>query len=248
MLDIIGNIKINEQNNIRVKMFEASLRSLEFLKNIGSKVFLNLEDASYQLIHKAKEILYDIGLQGDVISISCKPDRYGKIYKNLLNLSQAEWVMNFEEDHFCVMENWDILKEILIIGNQKDVNVIRASFWPIEWKSMMNTKSLDVIDGPLLINKMTKENFAKFQEPYISRYFLGNNSIWHKYFAYQYYDRPGFRPHSFEISEYNENYYHILGVPSEFPILCSIDDSHGETNSHLLANPTEKFTKIWNSI
>ena len=54
MLDIIGNIKVNEENPNRVRYLLASLKSFRFLKN-DCTFYLHLEGASDRLLHEVTE-------------------------------------------------------------------------------------------------------------------------------------------------------------------------------------------------
>lgn len=268
MITTIGSIKVDESRPERVKYYYASLCSLiDWPEIVGNYIVLNLEQSSDELKRETRRIferklgsLFANRLIIHDYDTSIKND-YGKNYIDLINeySHYGDYILNFQEDHFldCDLK---YLTEILWLARRNGIDVIRATFNEIEKKCILNTKlslPMDYKVKPrnpseleLLISWMDRENFAKFQEPYGKRFWMGNNSIMSVRFAKEYYNKPGTNPREYEQEYYPEDQVrpeYMLGVPKN-RILAAIDDPHGEPGSNLLSKPSLKFSRIWESI
>jgi hypothetical protein len=247
-LDIIGNIKLDETKPERIRYCLACIESLLFLRN-HCKFILNLDSPSpelfKQILNKLRACRFDFDLMETKAELN---QNYGEKYCFLLGESNADYILNFHEDHFTVCNDLTEMSRLLKASKNFNASVIRCSFNAIEKRSCANIKSI-YNGNDLCVFEMNWENFPKFRYNEYQRYFWGTNAILTKEFAQKIWDRKfnSLRPHEWEISGYNEELKHICVVP-QFEIQASIDDPHGEENSHLLARQEHKFWTIYNNI
>lgn len=228
MISVLGNIKIDESRPERVQYLFASLLSLN---GFSDDIHVSLEQPSSELFRLINKYYID------KIYVYSATNFYDMQIR-LINQVKNDYYLNFEEDHFLVLENVAYLNSIIETARQYNVAIIRGSFNEVEQRS---SEDVDCFyeDELCKIFRMDNGNFKKFQKHY-TRYYIGTNCIFHKGFARMLYDKPLSRPHDYEVVKYNPNFEHFCMIP-KFPILASIDDPHGEEGSNLLSNPTEKF-------
>lgn len=247
-MHIIGNIKINEFDNKRVQYFFASLLSLNFIPD--AKIGLTLTQPSNELMRATGKLLrenFDQDKQQYIIHKFDKTEKYSDgINVHLRKLGSKELYLNFEEDHFCVLNNIFLLKKIIAHCVLYQVDVLRASYWPVEHASIekvvpINKNPEDDGITAFFMDIPGLHNFnAKFK-----RYFIGSNSFFTKQMAQKIYNKPGCKPHDFEMMGYKTELSHVCAVP-EIEILRSIDNDNEFTGSCLLSNPTDKFNYCMN--
>ena len=241
MLSIVGNIKIN--NTTRLKYLKATLWSFEFVKDC--QLLLNV-DCDCETLTEITNEVRKIGFKN--FEISNKNGNYGEIYCELLEKVNSEFVLNFFEDHFMILDNKDKLAVILKAMKTEKVDVCKASFWKIEKNSSKEILGhYDMNYG--LVFENNKTNFNLYQKFYGTRYFLGCNFITTLEFAKKFWNRKIYthKPHPFEIPKYNLEFHHVSMIPN-IEIMASICDSHGEIGTSLLERKESKFWNIMNKI
>lgn len=241
MINIIGNIKVNEADPNRVQFFFATLLSFAFIPK--AKICLAFNQQSPEFLHNVGQCLTDhFSFPVAQHSSENSPD-----YKTTLFslFDEAEkgynYYINFEEDHFCVLDDKNTLAYIIGNCNKHDVDLLRISYYPIEVKSA--EKVIPICDNDTIkAFRMNPENYSKFQAHY-TRFYLGTNAMFKMDYARKLYDRPGKRPHDFELGKYVQEYEYTCAVP-KVEFLRSIDNDHEAVNSCLLKSPTDKFSKL----
>lgn len=244
MLDIIGNIKIDESKPERINYFLACLKSWKFFKD-HCKFYINLEDPSTELLNSIHEIIqkYNYDFDINTTSVQSAP-AYGTTYMQLLNKSDNPFVLNFIEDQFMLLDDADIMLSILETMKHHNVDVLKSSFLKVEQNSQNTLQQVTDTDfGKVFL--MDERNHSEYGAHYGGRYLLGVNFITTREFALKFWDRDcGMRPHEYEISSYNEEWKHICMIPN-IEILCAIDDDHGEPATCLLNRNEEKWNRIY---
>lgn len=233
---IIGNLKIDEKRPERVHYFFATLLSYKIFSEQGIGITLN--DCSDDLFYKTKKLLDDQFVKNDLVKFSGANKFWDGI--KIHNPLERKYYVTFEEDHFCMLDNIDLLYNINTEFYDRSFDIIRASFHEIEQNSARKVEAR--FKNKFKTFRMNESNHAKFCEYYGSRYFIGTNNIIRTGFAERLYSRPGTRPHDFEISAYNPDFEYTCSIP-QVKIMQAIDDDHGETGISLLSRPTEKFNK-----
>lgn len=238
MINIIGNIKIDEDTPDRVQYFFATLLSFRFIPEVN--ISLVLTTPSRRLQDKYSKFT-DENFKNTFTIISTNPDsQYKQGLDWLFNeaIVYPEYYLNFEEDHFCVMDSVDDLLNIVNECKDNNVDVLRTSYHDIETESAkLINKQGHFIDA----FRMDQSNYQLFQHAY-TRYYLGTNAMFKIDYAKKLYDRPGTRPHDFELSKYDPRFEYTCAIPKK-EILRSIDNDHGGTVPCLLKQPTEKFLR-----
>jgi len=157
--------------------------------------------------------------------------------------SDSDYFLNFEEDHFCVLQDKSIFDSIMQKATEFNVDVVRISFHSVE---LACAKAAPAIyeDELVKIIRMTPEHFEKFCIPF-KRFYLGTNCIFKVGYAKRFFSRIGQRPHDYELRHYQSDMEYTCLVP-KVEILRPIDDDHGAENTCCLKNPTELFTQLYN--
>lgn len=250
MIDIVGNIKINEALPERLRYCLASIESLQFL-NEHSKFILNLDNPSEhvfnEVLAKLRECKFKFHLQKTGAS---DIKNYGQVYCELLNEGENDFVLNFHEDHFMVCDDANQLIQLLKKSRQySDFIVIRCSFHKIERNSIvLQREVISIRIAHTDVFLMDINGFIRFNNTY-SRYFIGTNCILGKKFAKRFWGRNfnSKTPHAWELAQFDNEFQHLCAVP-HFEIQAAIDDDHGEPNTCLLKRKEEKFWRIYNNI
>ncbi len=237
-IDIVGNVRVKEIK--RLKYFLAVLDSLSFLKD-NSRLFINIEQGE-ALVKPVKKYLDKIGFP--VVCISAQKDYYGKIYSGLLSKTSAEYILNLEDDHFCVLDDKEKLFRMINIADQHKVDIIPVTFFSLFRKIYAQAKPF-YFDSVCKVYHYDKGMFEKLNYDQKS-FIVGVNCIFRRDFAFEFWskDVKSFRPHEFEMIGYQEDFSKILLMP-EFEILRPVDSDHGMVNSCCIKNPDNKK---WESI
>lgn len=252
MLDIIGNLKIDETKPERIKYLIACIRSYGFLKDT-CRFVLNLQGASEELLEIVKNELkgFDAYLSADL-----DPD-YGNVYIRLTTKGWAHkhnYILNFMEDHFYMLDSEVAMRDVLEKMQTHNVDICKASFFDIERNSISKIPigsvkiSFKNFNGHSIFHNT--EYFHKcYQAHYGSRYYIGVNFIVSRAFASKFWRYShGQRPHDYEIPRYNKDLEHNVMFPA-YEITCSIDDDHGEPNTCLLnRTDCQKWNTIWQQV
>ena len=236
-IDAVGNVKIFGPQ--RLKYFLATLESFSFLKN-NINLYINIENGKF-LKQPLKKHLLNLGFKN--VYITSKKDYYYKVYTNLLRLCRNEYILNLEDDHFCVMDSKEDFFNIINEAYSNQVEILRSTFFKLNNKNFAN----------LNVKKATSiANIYDFTDDHISNidslWFIENNSIFRKDFAKKYWGRVfnSNKPHPFEIVNFDGMYKHHVLIP-KLEILKPIDDDHGIQNSSCLKSDHPKWTKIISS-
>lgn len=247
MIDIIGNIKVDENNPDRVRYLLASIKSLEFLKDMG-KFVLYMEFPTMNLCEMVRGMLNKCGFNYTFIP-EFKKMTYGEIHRMLINNppKQNRYFLNFEEDHFCVLDDAEYMRKVIEVAAKENTDLIKATFHEVESISAKYVSAKHHYGNVNLgeIGKtwrMDETEYTAYQHKW-TRFYIGTNHIWNRDFALNFYNRPGKRPHDYEIGQYDKRYEHNAMLTTK-EILCSIDDDHDAENSCLLKNPQPKWTRI----
>lgn len=165
------------------------------------------------------------------------------IFANVIS-RQCNYFLNYEEDHFCVLEDRKMLDDLLETCKKYNVDAIRASFHRIEMDCARHVPNILFEDETVKIFRMTPQNFEHFCKPY-KRFYLGTNCIFSVEYGKKFFSNQGQRPHDCELRYYQSDMEYICAVP-KFEILRPIDDDHGAKNTCMLNNPTPYFTELYN--
>jgi len=169
---------------------------------------------------------------------------YGENYLELIKRGSNPYILNFHEDHFCVLDNLAEMKSLIRLLEHSDIQVCRASFWEIEDKCAMELYGIRGIHRAWSNNEKNHKTFSGAYPE--GRYYIGTNNIMERQFAKKFWDRPidSKRPHEYELKEFDQAFMHNCMVPA-YEITASIDDDHGEPGSCLLSRNVEKFWNTW---
>lgn len=249
MIDILGNIKVDESKPERIKYLLACIRSYLFLKD-DSRFYLNLENPSpfvHALVH---EELKKCGYRY-VLTTGNFPN-YGSGYINLLyslppwenrNPEIDSFVINFMEDQFMLIDDLDLLMSLLDNMARRKVDICMCGFHRVEQNSVKGLEEYIVTPTGIIYDN-TMENYTAFQRFYGSRYYIGVNFITSYRFARTFWSRDlGPRPHEYEICFYDKEWLRRIIIPS-MEIQAAIDDDHGAEDSCLLKRKEIKWLKI----
>jgi len=245
MIDIIGVMKVDESNSERVKGLIACIRSYAFLHDTGAAMAIVLEQPSQELFEKVLSEASAIGLPAMVMK-NDEPMSYGLKYCEILNRCKNDYVINFMEDQFMILDNPDVLFSLLQTMKHHNADILKSSFLQIEKNSFHTLACLeDNSIAKIFVNN--PHNFAEYQKHYGSRYYIGVNFITTKNFALRFWNRnAGPRPHEYEISEFNPNWGHTCVIP-KIEVQAAINDDHGEVNTCLLKRQEKKFWDMYNN-
>lgn len=239
MISIVGNIKINDLQ--RLKYLKATLWSFELLKEY--QLLLNIDCDCITLDEITTEV-EKIGFKN--YQLSNESGNYGEIYCKLLYLVKSDYVINFFEDHFLLLDDKKQLESILMDMKINKVDVCKSSFWQIEQNSKTTIYKIQK-ENCIFINDLS--NFNQYQKYYGSRYYLGTNFITTLEFAKRFWNRKfnSNRPHEWEIAKFSKEFEYICMLP-DIEIMCAIDDEHGEIGTSLLERKEYKFWNIYNNL
>lgn len=246
MLDIIGNVKVNEANPERVKYFFASLNSCFEFKDFA-KIILNLDAPSLDLYNKVNNTLQNSGCDF-YLQLTESPINYGKTYCDLITKHSKNYlVLNFIEDHFSTIDKDNFCSLLKFMKNNR-VDVCKATFFEIEQNSSKGLKLIiNGTYGKIFYND--KAAHQKYCNYYKSRYYIGVNFITTRQFAFKFWNRNinSTLPHPYEISSFDSYFRHLCMIPN-IEIQASIDDDHGEPGTCLLKKKNKKFSDIWKKL
>lgn len=239
MISIVGNIKINDLQ--RLKYLKATLWSFELLKEY--QLLLNIDCNCITLDEITVEV-EKIGFKN--YQLSNESGNYGEIYCKLLDLVNSDYVINFFEDHFLLLDDKKQLESILMDMKINKVYVCKSSFWQIEQNSKTTIYKIQK-ENCIFINDLS--NFNQYQKYYGSRYYLGTNFITTLEFAKRFWNRKfnSNRPHEWEIAKFSKEFEYICMLP-DIEIMCAIDDEHGEIGTSLFMRREKKFWNIYNNL
>jgi len=239
VISIVGNIKINDLQ--RLKYLKATLWSFELLKEY--QLLLNIDCDCITLDEITIEV-EKIGFKN--YQLRNESGNYGEIYCKLLYLVKSDYVINFFEDHFLLLDDKKQLDSILMDMKINKVDVCKSSFWQIEQNSKTTIYKIQK-ENCIFINDLS--NFNQYQKYYGSRYYIGVNFITTLEFAKRFWNRKfnSNRPHEWEIAKFSKEYLHKCMLP-DIEIMASIDDSHGEIGTSLLERKEHKFWNIYNNL
>lgn len=150
--------------------------------------------------------------------------------------------LNYEEDHFCVLQDKQKLIDLLHVCKQYNVDAIRASFHRVEMDCARHVHNILFEDDTVKIFRMTAHNFEAFCKPY-KRFYLGTNCIFSFDYGKRFFSNEAARPHDCELRFYQSDMEYICAVP-KFEILRPIDDDHGAENTCMINKPTPYFAKL----
>lgn len=239
---IIGVIKVDETKPDRLAFLLACIRSYAFLKEAG--IYLMLESPSPLLINAVREQIIDIGFADWYIGGTHRVPSltYGDEYTMLLAMTQADFVINFMEDQFMLIDDRDWFFEMLQYCYRRKVDVIKSSFLQVEKFSVANCAVAETSEyGQLFFNDQA--NHLAWQKHYGRRFYIGVNFITSLEFAKKFWGRDiaSKRPHEYEIEQYDPAFQHLALVPAR-ELQCAIDDDHGAPDSALMYRAEPKFS------
>lgn len=238
MLDIVGNIKVDESKPERVDYFIACLKSWQFFK-AHCKIILSLESPSDHLMKLVKRTIEECGYNAH-ISKTTHPTNYGLHYSHLLNIGDNPFIINFIEDHFTIMDDKDWMIGLLNTMKKTGADVCLSSFFKIEKNSSHTLKNPIISDYGKIFYKGV-ENHKEYCRHYESRYYLGVNFITTRPFALKFWNRDnGTRPHDYEIAGHDPKWEHYFMIPDK-EIQCAVDDDHGEAGTCMLNRKDPKW-------
>lgn len=241
MLSIVGNIKISEP--IRLKYLFATLKSYEFIKEY--QLLLNI-DTDIKTFFKIDKFIREIGFTN--FELSNLTGNYGEIYCSLLDKVNSQYVINFMEDQFMVIDSKDKIHDLIIIMSSYDIEECKCSFFEIEQNSSKYIYGhYDKSYG--LIYENNKANHLLYQKYYHSRFHIGVNFFTSTSFAKSFWKRKfdSNTPHKWEISKHDASFIHNVLIPN-IEIQCAIDDEHGEKGTCLLERKEDKFWNIYSAL
>lgn len=243
MIDIIANIKIEENKPDRVNYFLSCLQSF-FNIHPNQKFIINLENPSDNLYGLTKKLLQKSGNKFHLQKTINATKSYGYNYIELIrNYSENNLIVNFIEDHYRIIDTYNFCN-LLRFMQVKNVDVCKATFFKIEQiysKNLLLTSN--TIYGKVFINDLF--NYKKYDEIYEHRYYIGVNFITTKNFALKFWNRDcGNRPHEYELDTYNESFKHICMIPN-MEILISVEDPHGLPGTCLLKRRPDLILTQW---
>lgn len=247
MIDVIGNIKIDEtksgmalernHSHIRVKYLVASLLSYDFLAESRCSITILFNEPSFPLVNLLKALPKELKCTFTPLFPSIHSD-YGVSMRTMLKESDKPYYLQFEEDHFCHLNDPEVIRHLLDFAQRTCADIIRSSFFDVETISAQKMKPFAWHETGRCY-EMHQENFRAFNHKW-PRFYLGTNCIFSKEFAQRFYGRPGQRPHDYELAAYTPAFKHNCLVPA-YEILRSIDDDHDTPETCMLKQPTNKF-------
>lgn len=247
MIDIIGNIRIDESKPDRVKYFVATLISFRTLFAANAVMYLSVQDPG----PKMQRLLQKLVKEFPIHLIPPSPTSFGATMQNALAEATAKnpdrkFYIHFEEDHFLELSNATLLLNLLEYMKENNAKVCRASFHKIELGSQRYVEYGKTISDHGYLFEMNWQNYMAFQGEWMGgRYFIGTNCIFSRSFAWKLWSstadgKTSQKPHDYERSQFEEALIHNVIIP-KFEILRSLDDDHGLVGSSMTLNPSVKY-------
>lgn len=253
MIDIIGNIKLDESKPERIDQLIACITSYTFLGPYNANLYVRINLPSPQLaeqISKWNGGLKSIGRNWKM-TIGNDATDYGPAYVDMMKLMENPnpFVLNFMEDQFMMLDNPNTLMHLIGFMKQYKADVCKASFHQVEQNSIGGITPIADVPGLAMVFDNRPANHVAYCSHYQDRYYIGCNFLTTREFALKFWGRPlGPKPHPYEISEWEAAWQHRCVIP-HFEIQAAIDDDHGEPNSCLLKRPdAKKFWDMYNLI
>lgn len=239
MLDIIGNIKVDESKPERIRYLVACIRSYLFLKDEANFI-LNLHTPSPELLQIVKNELFPFRYHH--LSLQ-KENNYGAAYCMAMEKCRYKYILNFMEDQFMLENDLKELEMVLRRADEHHIDIIKSTFYTVEQKSSGTLKlSHHDVFGKYFIND--ENNFHQYCRHYGYRYYIGVNFITTDRFARLFWSRHlGPRPHDYEIPAYSKDWHHACMIPN-VELQCAIDDDHGQPGTCLLKRMEPKWLEI----
>ena len=228
----------------RLKYFLAVMKSLEGLKDV-SGIYINIENGKY-LNSALTKYLKRLGFK--TVVLTSDKGKYGELYCGMIRRSKSEYILNVEDDHFCMIEDTKSLEKLIENASRLKTEIIPTTFYKMLLKryTVLNPTFEDMFCKNYAYNSKAFDLMGDGDEDIV----CGNNCIFSREFALRHWGmgHGGPRPHPFEEKRKNLKEEHLQLMMPQFEILRPIDDDHGEDNTCCLANPQEKWTDIYNSI
>lgn len=241
-VSIVGNIMIDTSKPERFGYLVYCLRSFEFMKD-HAEIILNIENCPPFEKAVLQRVIEETGIPSKLYFVD--GNNYGDAYIHLLSMAKYNYILNFIEDHFCVLDNITQLQAMLQMMRENEIEVMKTSFHKIENNSASNVKTCVIgMYGKAFVNN--ELNFQQYSKHYKWRFYVGVNFLTTKQFAEKFWGREidSMRPHEWEIGDYNPEFYHTVLIPA-LPFLESIDDCHGEEGTQLKkSNSNPKWRRI----
>lgn len=247
MIDIIGNIRIDETKLERVKYFVATLISFRTLFAGGANMYLSFSDPG----PKMERLIQKLVKEFPIHIVAPSAISFGATIQKSLAEATAKnpdrkFYIHFEEDHFLELENITRLIDMIKHMQDNQIQLCRASFHKIEMESQRYVESGKTISDHGYHFDMNWINYCAFQGEWMGgRYFIGTNCIFSRTFAWKFWDKTANgdisqRPHDYERPQFEEALMHRVIIP-KFEILRSLDDDHGLMGSSMTLNPSQKY-------
>jgi len=241
-LDIVGNIKIMSPQ--RLKYFLAVMKSLECLRDV-SGIYINIENGKH-LNKPLTKYLKTLGFK--TIVLTSDKGKYGELYCGMIRRSQSEYILNIEDDHFCMLDDTMALEKLIKNASRLKTEIVPTTFFKMLTKrySVLTPVFEDEYCKDFAYNQKAFDQMGDTDEDIV----VGNNCIFSRTFALRHWGmgHDGPRPHPFEEKRKNLKEDNLQLMMPKFEILRPIDDDHGFENSCCLTQPQEKWSDIFNSI
>lgn len=253
MIEIIGNIKVDESKPERVKQLIACIRSYSFLGK-GAIFVLYMEDATVSFRKRIEAEAKNCGfLFSYVFNGGDSYKQYGVGMRSLINFIEdyrkSDFVINFMEDQFMMLDNANTLMHLIGFMKQYKADVCKASFFQVEQNSIGGIKPIADVPGLGIVYENAEANHVAYCSHYKDRYFIGVNFLTTREFALKFWNRElGPRPHPYEVGVWSVDWQHRCVIP-HIELQGAIDDCHGEPGTSLLQRQdAKKFWDIYNTI
>ncbi len=242
--DIVGNIWL--ASGRRFAYLVSAIRSVAELAPLTGRFLLNIENGQ-GLVGPLRKLVRATGFRHADISAFPAPS-FGSAYVAMLQRTSADFIMHFEEDHFCVLKETAPMTRLLSFARSCAADLVPLSLYRLR-QERFAMLSPEATDSSGRLFRWDQDNFSRMLQhipPGRPRaFFIGNNWLFRRQFALAYWMRPipGSRPHPFELSDPPEGASLRLLLPS-FEILRPIDDDHGIEGSCCLRSGDEKWIRL----
>jgi len=239
-VDIVGNIRLSDER--RLAYLVATIKSVAPLAPLTRRFLLNIENGQ-GLVGALRRLVRDAGFRQTEVSAVAMTS-YGAGYIALLRRASADYIMHFEEDHFCVLEDATPVARLLDFAHTNAADIVPLSFHELyaERFAMLSPQATDPT-GRLF--RWDRDALWRVRQRDPECFFVGTNALFSREFGLAFWTRPisGSRPHSFEVFDPTEGASLRLVLPS-FEVLRPIDDDHGIEGSSCLRSGGEKWTRL----